>query len=113
MVEPDTPLRAPVTGTVKRGGTYTLYCDHRDEYLVIDPDAHPGWEVKLFHFEGLQVATGQRVEAGVTVVGARARVLPFESQVDESTAAPAWPHVHVEVVDPTIPDRPTPGGGCS
>lgn len=113
VVQPDTAIRSPVTGTVKRGGGYTLYCDHRDEYLVIDPDARPGWEVKLLHFEGLQVQRGQRVEAGVTVVGARARILPFESQVDESTATPAWPHVHVEVVDPTIPDRPTPGGGCS
>jgi hypothetical protein len=31
---------------------------------------------------------------------------------DLATVAPAWPHVHVEVVDPSIKDRPTPGGGC-
>lgn len=111
VVAPDTELRAPVTGTVIRGGAYTLYCDHRDEYVVIEPDARPGWEVKLLHFEGLRVRTGDRVEGGVTVVGARGRVLPFSSQVDEFTAAPAWPHVHVEVVDPSIPDRPS-GGGC-
>ena len=113
VVQPGAELRAPVTGTVIRGGGYTLYCDHRDEYLVIEPDARPGWEVKLLHFEGLMVGTGQRVEAGVTPVGVTARTLPFESQVDESTADPSWPHVHVEVVDPSIPDRPTPGGGCS
>lgn len=113
VVVPDTEIRSPVTGTVKRAGGYTLYCDHRDEYFVVDPDARPGWEVKVFHIEGLAVAAGQRVEAGVTVVAARSRQLPFESQVDESTAQPAWPHVHVEVVDPSIPDRPSPGGGCS
>ena len=112
VVQPDSELRAPVTGTVIRGGAYTLYCDNRDEYLVIEPDARPGWEVKLLHFEGLQVAAGDRVEGGVTVVGVRGRVLPFESQVDEFTASPSWPHVHVEVVDPSIPDRPSPGGGC-
>lgn len=113
VVDPGAELRSPVTGTVIRGGTYTLYCDHVDQYLVIEPDGHPGWEVKLLHFEGLQVAKGQRVEAGVTRVGSHARVLPFESQVDEFTAEPSWPHVHVELVDTSIPDRPTPGAGCS
>ena len=112
VVQPGAELRAPVTGTVIRGGTYVLYCDHVDEYVVIEPDARPGWEVKVLHFEGLQVAKGQRVEAGVTRIGDTARTLPFESQVDEFTAEPSWPHVHVEVVDPSIPDRPSPGGGC-
>jgi hypothetical protein len=113
VVDPGAELRAPVTGTVIRGGTYTLYCDHVDEYLVIEPDGHPGWEVKLLHFEGLQVGKGQRVQAGVTRVASHARVLPFESQVDDFTAKPSWPHVHVELVDTSIPDRPTPGAGCS
>jgi hypothetical protein len=46
------------------------------------------------------------------VLAPRATQLPFESQVDEvRTAEPAWPHVHIEVVDPTVPDRPT-GPGC-
>lgn len=112
VVAPDTEIRSPVTGTVIRAGGYTLYCDHRDEYFVVEPDSRPGWEVKVLHIEGLSVATGQRVEAGVTVVAARSRVLPFESQVDEFTGEPSWPHVHIEVVDPSIPDRPSSGGGC-
>ena len=113
VVDPTTEVRAPVTGTVLRAGTYVLYCKHSDDYLVIEPDAHPGWEVKLLHISGVQVRTGDRVEAGVTVVAPRATQLPFESQVDEvRTADPAWPHVHVEVVDPSIPNRPSPGGGC-
>lgn len=114
VVVPDTQIRSPVTGTVIRAGTYTLYCDHIDEYLVIEPDDRLGWEVKLFHIVGLQVSSGQRVEAGVTPVALRSRVLPFESQVDEFTAEPSSPHVHIEVVDPSIPDRPntTGGGGC-
>lgn len=113
VVVPDTEIRSPVSGTVIRAGTYTLYCDHVDEYLVIEPDDRPGWEVKLFHVVGLQVGSGQRVEAGVTPVALHSRILPFESQVDEFTAEPSWPHVHIEVVDPSIPDRPSPGGGCS
>ncbi len=113
VVAPDTEIRAPATGTVKRAGGYTLYCKYRDDYLVIAPDARPEWEVKLLHFQGLRVHTGDRVEAGVTVVGDHAHVLPFASQVEEGGAVPVWPHVHVEVVDPSIPNVPSPGGGCS
>jgi hypothetical protein len=113
VVEPGSEIRSPVTGTVKRGGPYVLYCDNRDEFLVITPDGFPDLEVKLLHVVGLQVAAGQRLEAGVTVVARHANQLPFESQVDESrTADPAWPHVHIEVVDTTIPDQPNPGSGC-
>ena len=113
VVHPEVEIRSPVTGTVKRGGTYVLYCKHSDDYLVIEPDDRPGWEVKLLHISGLRVSKGERVVAGQTVVANHATPLPFESQVDESTADPAWPHVHLEVVDPTIKDRPSPGGGCS
>jgi hypothetical protein len=111
VVEPDRELRAPVTGTVIRAGTYTLYCDHVDQYAVIEPDTRPGWEVKVLHIEGLALTKGQRVEAGVTRLAARSRVLPFPSAVNDDTALPAWPHVHIEVVDPSVPDRPT-GPGC-
>jgi hypothetical protein len=62
---------------------------------------------------GLTVAVGDRVEAGVTQVAERATVLPFDSQVDEFTAEPSNPHVHVEVIDLSIPDIPSgTGSGC-
>lgn len=109
---PQIEVRAPVTGTVKRGGEYVLYCDYRDFYLVIEPDAQPGLEVKVLHIGGLFVSKGDRVVAGETVIAPHPTQLPFESQVDEVTAQPAWPHVHIEVVDPSIPNRPKPGGGC-
>jgi hypothetical protein len=111
VVEPGREIRSPVTGTVLRAGTYTLYCDKVDQYAIIEPDARPGWQVKVLHVEGLALVAGQRVEAGITRLAAHARVLPFPSQVEDDTGVPAWPHVHVEVVDPTIPDRPT-GPGC-
>ena len=111
VVDPEREVRAPVTGRVLRAGTYTLYCDHTDDYVVVEPDARPGWEVKVLHFRGLKVSRGDRVEGGVTVIGDGGRVLPFRSQIDDHTAAPHWPHLHVEVVDPSIPDRPS-SGGC-
>lgn len=112
--DPAAHVRAPVTGTIKRGGTYTLYCKMTDSYVVIEPDDRPGWEVKVLHMQGLLVRKGDRVVAGESVMAERATQLPFESQVDEQrTGDPAWPHVHVEVVDPTVKDRPTPSAGCS
>jgi hypothetical protein len=112
VVDPAGEIRAPVSGTVKRGGSYVLYCDNTDDFVVIEPDAHPGWEVKVLHIDGLRVGVGNRVVAGQTVLAPRPRKLPFESQVDEVSVVAPWPHVHIEVVDPSIPDRPTPGGGC-
>ncbi len=109
VVDPEGEIRSPVTGRVKRAGTYVLYCRHSDDYVVVEPDAHPGWEVKVLHIDGVRVQAGNRVVAGQTVIAPRPTQLPFESQVDEvRTTEPAWPHVHIEVVDPTIPDRPGP-----
>ncbi len=112
VVDPAVELRAPVTGLVKRAGTYVLYCEHSDDYVVIAPDERPNLEVKLLHIDGVRVRSGDRVVAGETVLAPRPTRLPFESQVDELSVAPSWPHIHMEVVDPSIPDRPSPGGGC-
>lgn len=111
VVDPETEIRAPVSGRVLRSGGYTLYCAYRDHFVVIEPDAHPGWEVKILHLRDSRVRAGQRVEAGVTVLAGGPNRLPFVSQVDAVTASPAWPHVHLEVVDPSIPDIPG-SGGC-
>ncbi len=114
VVDPAGEIRSPVTGRVKRAGGYVLYCKYSDDFVVIEPDSHPGWEVKILHVRDEQVTAGQRVTAGQTPIAAGPTQLPFVSQVDElRTADPAWPHVHVEVVDPSIPDRPSPGGGCT
>ena len=113
VVDPEGEIRSPVTGTVKRAGGYTLYCKYRDDFVVIAPDAAPHLEVKLLHIYGVAVRAGQRVFAGETRLAPKPTPLPFPSRVDEvATAAPAWPHVHLEVVDPSVKDRPTPGGGC-
>ncbi|MEX2586833.1 MAG: M23 family metallopeptidase [Actinomycetota bacterium] len=111
--DPAGEIRSVVTGTVIRSGSYVLYCDYTDYFVVIEPEAHPGWEVKMLHMAGINVAKGDRVIAGTTVVAPRPARLAFESQVDELTTGQVhWPHVHVEVVDPSIPNRPSPGGGC-
>lgn len=110
LSEPSGPVRAPISGQILRAGTYTLYCKYTDSFLVIEPDAHPGWEVKLLHISGLTVVAGQRVEAGITQVATNPTRLPFKSQVEDYSAAPVWPHVHIEVVDPSIKNPPGVGG---
>ena len=113
VVDPAEVIRAPVSGRVTRAGNYTLYCRYTDGFAVIEPDDRPGYEVKLLHINGVRVRRGDRVTAGETVVASRATVLPLLSQVDDvASADPPWPHVHIEVIDLAIPDRPSPGGGC-
>jgi putative cell wall-binding protein/murein DD-endopeptidase MepM/ murein hydrolase activator NlpD len=110
VADPSAPVIAPASGRVIRAGAYVLYCRYADEYVVIEPDARPGWEVKVLHMQGLAVRTGDRVEADRTVLAAGPRAFPFRSQVDDHSHPRNWPHLHVEVVDPSIPPRP--GGGC-
>ena len=111
VVDPQVEIRAPVTGTVVRAGTYTLYCDELDDFVVIEPDGRPGIEVKMLHIDGVQVQAGDRVEAGVTVLAPKPTKLPFASQVDEVSGPENWPHTHLEVVDTSIPDQPNPNSG--
>src|SRR4051794_5246747 len=67
VVDPDSEIRAPVSGTVISSGSYVLYCDMYDYFINIEPDEHPGWKVRMLHLTDLDVAEGDRVEAGVTV----------------------------------------------
>ncbi len=106
-IHPGFEIRSPVTGTVLRSGGYILYCRYQDDFLVIEPDEHPGWEVKVLHIDGVQVRAGERVEAGVTVIAPTQTFFPFRSQIDKFTGEPSWGHVHIEVIDPSIPDRPS------
>lgn len=109
VVDPRLPVRAPVTGEVVRAGSYQLYCRYHDEFVVIEPDGVADREVKLLHVVGVSVAPGDRVEA-TDVVADRSRSFPFRSQVDRLSGPDDWPHVHVEIVDTTVP-RP-PSSGC-
>ncbi len=114
VVDPGAEIRSPVTGTVRVAGTYVLYCDYSDAYVIIEPDQHPGWQVKELHIHGLRVSAGDRVVAGQTLLATGATKFPFQSQVDEASTGDApWPHTHIEVIDPSIPDMPSPGGGCN
>ncbi|CAN5434757.1 hypothetical protein BH23ACT9_BH23ACT9_20780 [soil metagenome] len=113
VVAPGTQIRSPVTGTVVRAGSYVLYCTYADDFVIIEPDGLPGWEVKVLHITGVAVQPGDRLIGGLTVIAPQATQLPFRSQVDAHTASPSWPHTHIEVIDPDVPDVPNPGSGSN
>lgn len=93
---------APVTGTVLLVRDYALYGRHPDVRLELVPDAAPGLRVVLIHLEGVRVAEGDRVVAGVTVLADAGRRFPFASQVDDELAR-RYAHVHLEVQDVDAP----------
>ena len=109
-VHPLVSIHAPVSGSVVRAGEYLLYCTYGDGFVVINPDDRPDLEVKVLHVQDVAVSPGDRVEVGDRIAG-YASVFPFRSQVDDLTAEPSWPHVHIEVVDPSVP-RNRSSGSC-
>ncbi len=110
-VHPLVPISAPVEGRVARAGNYVLYCRYRDGYVVINPVGRPELEVKILHITDVSVSAGDWVSVGDNIA-ARATPFPFRSQLDKWTSEPSWPHVHIETVDPSIPRKPSSGGGC-
>lgn len=94
-------VHAPVTGTVVEVADYSLYGRTPDVLVTIAPEGREDLLVEVFHVEDPQVEPGDQVEAGVTPLAARSRLLPFPSQVDRVTGA-ATPHVHIELATATV-----------
>ena len=111
VTEPSTEITAPVSGRVARAGEYSLYCRYPDGYVVINPEDRPDLEVKILHMQNVKVAPGQTVAVG-DPIGNHATPFPFRSQIDDLTVEESWPHVHIEVVDPSVPRKPSSGSGC-
>lgn len=95
-VPEDAPVTAPASGEIVEANEYALYGSTSDFLVTIAPDEAPHLRIRLFHLEAPQVAVGDRVVAGETVIAERSRVLPFSSQIDRLTGRRA-PHVHVQV----------------
>lgn len=91
------PVRSPVSGTVTDVRTYYLYGAHEDHRIEIAPHAQPDLRVVLIHIDELEVAAGDEVRAGESVLAGTARPFPFGSQVDRYTEPERHPHVHIEV----------------
>jgi murein DD-endopeptidase MepM/ murein hydrolase activator NlpD len=93
----DQPVRSPVSGTVTKVESYSLYGRYPDRRIIIRPHDAPQARVVMLHVTGVRVEAGQQVEGGVTEIAGGARRFPFRSQVDAETKPHSWPHVHYEV----------------
>lgn len=91
---------APIDGTVTAVLPYTLYGQHADVRVEIEPAGRPDLRVVLIHVSGVEVEVGDTLTGGETVVAGSATQFPFDSQIDrftEEIVGRALPHVHVEV----------------
>ena len=89
-----------VDGTVTAVLPYTLYGEHPDFRVEIQPEGRPDLRVVMIHVSDVSVEAGDEVRKGETLVAGTATQFPFESQIDrftEDLAGQATPHVHVEV----------------
>jgi hypothetical protein len=111
VVDPTGPVRSPSPAPSCAPGTYALYCDHVDQYLVVEPGRAAGLGGHAPALRGAPPGGG-RPGAGRDHGRGLARPRPaVQVAGGQATVAPHWPHVHVEVVDPSLPDRPS-SGSC-
>ena len=69
-----TAVRSPVTGTVLQVKPYKLYEQYDDFEIHIQPEGREGLELVMIHIDGITIAPGDRVVAGVTQVGSVRRL---------------------------------------
>jgi hypothetical protein len=103
VLRDDDPVRSPVDGVVTEVRPYALYGTHPDTRVEIRPDDARHLRLVMIHVDDVQVARGDRVTAGETVLAGTANRFPFASHVDRYLDE-RWPHVHVEVKDPSQAD---------
>lgn len=101
VIEDDQPILAPVTGVVTDVRDYQLYSRYPDTRIEIQPDAAPHLRVVMIHVTGVSARVGDRVAAGRSILASGPNRFSFSSHIDRYLDPERWPHVHLEVKDPT------------
>jgi biotin carboxyl carrier protein len=101
-----TDVYAPVTGTVVKIKTYSLFGQIDDYEIHIQSPEHPELDIVMLHVENLSVKVGDTVQGGSTRM---ARVRNIGEVIDNNLAnftAPGDPgnHCHVQVNDASRED---------
>ncbi len=92
------PVLAPVSGTVEVATSYMLYNAYPDNVVKIRPDGRTDVVVEVMHMGALTVAVGDRVQAGVSVIGTVNDLSRyFQSDIGYYYTGEDGNHVHVEV----------------
>ena len=102
--KPGCPVIAPVTGTVVKVKKYKLYGKYTDYEIHIRPDGFPKVDCVMIHISDVRVEPGDRVEAGITRIGAVRELSNRETlQLGHYTKG-GGDHTHLQLNDATHPD---------
>ncbi len=101
VIEDDQPILSPVDGVVTDVRDYQLYSRYPDTRIEIQPDAAPHLRIVMIHVTGVTATAGDRVVAGRSILAAGPNRFSFSSHIDRYLDPERWPHVHIEVKDPT------------
>jgi biotin carboxyl carrier protein len=101
--KPGSAVISPVTGTVVKIKSYKLYGKWADYEMHITPDGFDNIDIVMIHISNPTVKVGQRVDAGITRVGA---VRKLSDKVTDQLAQyvkDGGDHVHLQVNDASYP----------
>lgn len=101
--KPGSAIISPVTGTVVKIKSYKLYGKWNDYEMHIIPDGFDNLDIVMIHLADPTVKVGQRVEAGVTRVGAVRKLSDkMTDQLAQYTKG-GGDHVHLQVNNADYP----------
>lgn len=101
-MDPNTPVRAPISGTVSKIEPKVIYDEYEDRQIEVIPDGLPDVRVAFLHIDNIKIKPGDHLTQGKTIIGIPHDWRPyFASEIDDYVK-PSMPHVHVQV------DRPEP-----
>ncbi|MFH1736757.1 MAG: M23 family metallopeptidase [Actinomycetota bacterium] len=102
-MDPETPVRAPVSGTVLKIESKVIYDEYEDRQIEVVPDGLPDVRVVFLHIDNIKIKPGDHLTQGKTIMGIPHDWRPyFASEIDDYIK-PSMPHVHVQVNRPEPP----------
>lgn len=88
---------APADGVVIAAENYLLYGKYPDMRVRIAIDGHPGCHIAVLHLGSLCVERGQRVKAGISLLGTVRDLVPYFYSGPNPYTREDGNHVHVQV----------------
>ncbi|MBS3956423.1 MAG: M23 family metallopeptidase [Clostridiales bacterium] len=108
---PGSVVFAPISGTITAITPYSLYGEHDDIEIHIQPTGRADLDLVMIHVENISVSVGDQVLAGVTPI-ARVRLLSdrIDHQLGQYCTSPG-DHVHIQLNRVETPGQTIPTEG--
>lgn len=104
-MERNTPVLAPIDGTVTKVESLVIYDEYEDIQIEIMPAGHPELRMAFLHIDDIRIKVGDEVKQGQTMMGIpRDFTAAFKSELDDYIKPP-FPHVHMQM-NRYVPDQP-------